>query len=227
MFEKVLIANRGEIALRVIRALQELGIPSLAVYAQDDADAPHVKAADEAVALNASGPAAYLDGAHLLQIACEQGCDALHPGYGFLSENADFARACAAANVRFIGPTPTQLALLGDKAKARALAQQCGVPLMPGSQDVVTLAQAQDFFVQQQADGASGIMIKAIGGGGGRGMRAVTHVDEVAAAYERCRSEAQAAFGVDGVYVERLMTGARHIEVQILGDGSEWPLALG
>ena len=227
MFEKVLIANRGEIALRIIRALQELGIPSLAVYAQDDADAPHVKAADEAVALNASGPAAYLDGAHLLQIAQTHGCQALHPGYGFLSENADFARACAAANVRFIGPTPTQLALLGDKAKARALALQCGVPLMPGSQEAVTLAQAQDFFAQQQADGASGIMIKAIGGGGGRGMRAVTHVDEVPAAYERCRSEAQAAFGVDGVYVERLMTGARHIEVQILGDGSEWPLALG
>ena len=227
MFEKVLIANRGEIALRIIRALQELGIPSLAVYAQDDADAPHVKAADEAVALNASGPAAYLDGAHLLEIAQTHGCEALHPGYGFLSENADFARACAAANVRFIGPTPAQLALLGDKAKARALAQQCGVPLMPGSQEAVTLAQAQDFFVQQQADGACGIMIKAIGGGGGRGMRAVTHVDEVAAAYERCRSEAQAAFGVDGVYVERLMTGARHIEVQILGDGSEWPLALG
>ena len=227
MFEKVLIANRGEIALRILRALQELGIPSLAIYAEDDADAAHVKAADEAVALNASGPAAYLDGAHLLQIAREQGCDALHPGYGFLSENADFARACAAANVRCIGPSPEQLALLGDKAKARALALQCGVPLMPGSTEAVTLAQAQQFFAQQQEGGASGIMIKAIGGGGGRGMRAVTHADEVAAAYERCRSEAQAAFGVDGVYVERLMTGARHIEVQILGDGSEWPLALG
>lgn len=227
MLKKVLIANRGEIALRIIRALQELGIPSLAIYAEDDADAAHVKAADEAVALNASGPATYLDGAHLLQIAREQGCDALHPGYGFLSESADFARACAAAGVRFIGPTPAQLVLLGDKAKARALAQQCGVPLMPGSTEAVTLSQAQQFFAQQQADGASGIMIKAIGGGGGRGMRAVTQADEVAAAYERCRSEAQAAFGVDGVYVERLMTGARHIEVQILGDGSEWPLALG
>lgn len=227
MFEKVLIANRGEIALRIIRTLQELGIPSLAIYAEDDADAAHVKAADAAVNLGASGPAAYLDGSHLLQIANENGCDALHPGYGFLSENADFACACAAANVRFIGPTPEQLALLGDKAKARALAQQCGVPLMPGSTEAVTLAQAQQFFAQQQADGASGIMIKAIGGGGGRGMRAVTYADEVAPAYERCRSEAQAAFGVDGVYVERLMTGARHIEVQILGDGSEWPLALG
>ena len=141
MFEKVLIANRGEIAVRIIRALQELGIASLAVYAQDDAAALHVNA-DEAVALNASGPAAYLDGAQLLRIAQEHGCDALHPGYGFLSENADFARACAAAGLRFIGPTPEQLALLGDKARARALAQQCEVPLMPGSQEAVTLEQA-------------------------------------------------------------------------------------
>ncbi|WP_347659421.1 biotin carboxylase N-terminal domain-containing protein, partial [Comamonas thiooxydans] len=182
MFKKVLIANRGEIALRIIRALQELGIASLAVYAADDAAAPHVQAADEAQALGASGPAAYLDGAQLLRIAQQHGCDALHPGYGFLSENADFARACAAAGLRFIGPTPEQLALLGDKARARALAQQCGVPLMPGSTEAVTLEQAQQFFARQQADGASGIMIKAIGGGGGRGMRAVTEAGEVAAA---------------------------------------------
>ncbi|MDR0214276.1 MAG: carbamoyl-phosphate synthase large subunit [Comamonas sp.] len=227
MFEKVLIANRGEIAVRIIRALQELGIASLAVYAQDDAAALHVTAADEAVALKSSGTAAYLDGAQLLRIAREHGCDALHPGYGFLSENAEFASACGAVGLRFIGPTPEQLALLGDKARARALAQQCQVPLMPGSQEAVTLDQAQAFFTAQRADGASGIMIKAIGGGGGRGMRAVINADDVAAAYERCRSEAHAAFGVDGVYVERLMTGARHIEVQILGDGSEWPLALG
>lgn len=227
MFQKVMIANRGEIAVRIARALQEMGITSLAIYAQDDADAMHVSAADEAVALEASGPPAYLDGSRLLQIALAHGCDALHPGYGFLSENADFARACAQANIRFIGPTPEQLALLGDKARARALALQCGVPLMPGSQESVTLVQAQSFFAQQHAEGASGIMIKAIGGGGGRGMRAVLSAKDVAPAYERCRSEAQAAFGVDGVYVERLMTGARHIEVQVLGDGSEWPLALG
>lgn len=227
MFEKVLIANRGEIAVRVVRALQELGVASLAVYAQDDAAAAHAAAADEAVALAASGPLAYLDGERLLQIARSHGCDALHPGYGFLSESADFAKACADAGLRFIGPTPEQLALLGDKARARALAQQSGVPLMPGSLKAVTLAQAQDFFATQKTGGATGIMIKAIGGGGGRGMRAVLDADEVAAAYERCQSEARAAFGVDGVYVERLMTGARHIEVQILGDGSEWPMALG
>jgi len=227
MFQKILIANRGEIALRIVRALRELGVPSLAVYAADDAQAPHVSAADAAVPLDASGPSAYLDGAHLLRIAREHGCDGIHPGYGFLSENAGFAQACADAGLRFIGPTPEHLALLGDKARARDLARRCGVPLMPGSSEAVTLEQAQAFFEAQQAGGASGIMVKAIGGGGGRGMRAVARAEDLPAAYERCRSEARAAFGVDGVYVERLMTGARHIEVQILGDGGAGPIALG
>ena len=227
MFQRVLVANRGEIALRLVRALQELGVASVAVYAQDDAQAPHVAAADVAVPLQASGPAAYLDGAQLLRIAHAQGCDALHPGYGFLSENAAFALACADAGVRFIGPTPAQLALLGDKARARALAQECGVPLMPGSAEAVTLDEARAFLAAQLAEGALGIMVKAVGGGGGRGMRAVCSAAELPAAYARCRSEASTAFGVDGVYVERLMAGARHIEVQVLGDGSARPLALG
>lgn len=227
MFQKILIANRGEIALRIVRALRELGVPSLAVFAADDAQAPHVSAADAAVPLDASGPSAYLDGAHLLRIAREHGCDGIHPGYGFLSENAGFAQACADAGLRFIGPAPEHLALLGDKARARDLARRCGVPLMPGSSEAVTLEQAQAFFEAQQAGGASGIMVKAIGGGGGRGMRAVARAEDLPAAYERCRSEARAAFGVDGVYVERLMTGARHIEVQILGDGGAGPIALG
>jgi len=218
MFHKVLIANRGEIALRIVRALRDLGIASVGVYADDDADAPHVRAADQAQALQATGPAAYLDGARLLAIARELGCDAIHPGYGFLSERADFAQACADAGLRFIGPTPAQLALFGDKARARALAQRCGVPLMPGSQGAVTLAQAQAFFAAQ---GGAGVMIKALGGGGGRGMRAVRSAEELPAAYARCRSEALAAFGVDGVYVERLMPKARHIELQLLGDGRQ------
>jgi acetyl/propionyl-CoA carboxylase alpha subunit/acetyl-CoA carboxylase carboxyltransferase component len=216
VFKKVLVANRGEVALRIVRALRELAIASLAVYADDDAQAPHTHAADAVLALGASGPAAYLDGARLIAIACEQGCDAVHPGYGFLSERADFASACAAAGLRFIGPTSEQLALFGDKARSRTLAQRCGVPVMPGSQQAVTLDEAQAFFAAQRG---AGVMVKAIGGGGGRGMRAVTSSDALAAAYERCRSEAKAAFGVDGVYVERLMTGARHIEIQIVGDG--------
>ncbi len=223
LFTKVLVANRGEIALRTVRALHDLGIASVAVYADDDAASPHVHAASAAVALGATGPAAYLDGARLIAIAQAQGCDAVHPGYGFLSERADFARACAEAGLRFIGPTPAQLALFGDKAQARALAQQQGVPLMPGTQAAVTLLEAQAFFAQHAH---AGIVIKAIGGGGGRGMRAVASADDLPAAYARCRSEAQAAFGVDGVYVERLMGNARHIEVQVLGDGRE-VIALG
>lgn len=223
LFHKVLIANRGEIALRIVRALQDLSIASVAVYADDDEEAPHVGAADTAVALGATGPAAYLDGARLITIARSQGCDAVHPGYGFLSERADFARDCAEAGLRFIGPTPEQLTLFGDKAQARALALRCGVPLMPGTQAAVTLEEATQFWHDQ---GGAGIVIKAIGGGGGRGMRAVQSADELPAAYARCHSEALAAFGVEGVYVERLMAGARHIEVQVLGDGRE-VMALG
>lgn len=216
LFTKVLVANRGEIALRTVRALHDLGIASVAVYADDDAASLHVQAASASVALGATGPGAYLDGARLIAIAQSQGCDAVHPGYGFLSERADFARACAEAGLRFIGPTPAQLALFGDKAQARALAQQQGVPLMPGTQAAVSLEEAEAFFAQHAQ---AGIVIKSIGGGGGRGMRAVSSAEELPAAYARCRSEAQAAFGVDGVYVERLMGNARHIEVQVLGDG--------
>ena len=217
MFKKVLIANRGEIAVRLVRALQDLGVGSVAVHARDDAQALHVRLADAAVALDATGPAAYLDIAALIGIARAQGCDAVHPGYGFLSERADFAQACADAGLVFIGPTPAQLALFGDKAQARALAVRCDVPVMPGSAGAVTLAEAQAFFAAQQQAGA-GVMIKALGGGGGRGMRAVPSTDELPEAFARCESEAR-AFGVEGVYVERLMVRARHIEVQVLGDG--------
>ncbi|WP_354339418.1 carboxyl transferase domain-containing protein [Variovorax paradoxus] len=218
MFSKVLIANRGEIAVRLVRALRDLGIASVAVHARDDTAALHVQLADTAVALDATGPSAYLDVAALIAVAKAQGCDAVHPGYGFLSERADFAQACADAGLVFIGPTPEQLGLFGDKARARALATQCDVPVMPGSAGAVTLAQAQAFFAEQHAQGA-GVMVKAIGGGGGRGMRAVLNAEELPEAHVRCMSEAKAAFGIEGVYVERLMRNARHIEVQVLGDG--------
>ncbi|MGJ7567906.1 carboxyl transferase domain-containing protein [Variovorax sp. GB1R11] len=219
MFSKVLIANRGEIAVRLVRALRDLGLASVAVHARDDAAALHVQLADTAVALDATGPSAYLDVAALIAVAKAQGCDAVHPGYGFLSERADFAQACADAGLVFIGPTPEQLGLFGDKARARALAVQCEVPVMPGSAGAVTLAQAQAFFAEQHAQGA-GVMVKAIGGGGGRGMRAVLSAQELPEAHARCMSEARAAFGIEGVYVERLMRNARHIEVQVLGDGT-------
>lgn len=220
MIHKVLIANRGEIAVRLARALRDQGLASVAVCARDDAQALHTRLADTTVALDASGPAAYLDIAALVQVARQQGCDAVHPGYGFLSERADAAQAFADAGVSFIGPTPAHLALFGDKAAARALAERCEVPVMPGSPGAVSLSEAQAFFAAHALEGR-GVMVKAIGGGGGRGMRAVLQAADLPGAYERCRSEARAAFGVDGVYVECLMPRARHVEIQVLGDGRE------
>ncbi len=215
MFRKILIANRGEIALRLVRAVGDLGAASVALYARDDADAPHVRHANEAVALDAGGPSAYLDIERVIAIARDRQCDAVHPGYGFLSERADFAQACAQAGLAFIGPTVEQLQLFGDKARARALAARCGVPLLPGSDGATTLEQVQAFFAAQAG---AGVMIKALGGGGGRGMRAVLDAADLPEAYRRCASEAR-AFGVEGLYVERLMLHARHVEVQVLGDG--------
>ncbi|MGB3071389.1 MAG: carboxyl transferase domain-containing protein [Ottowia sp.] len=218
MFRRILIANRGEIALRIIRAAKDLDVESVSVYSKDEASAAHPALATQAVSLAGSGPGAYLQIDELIRIAQAHDCDAVHPGYGFLSERADFASACTQAGLKFIGPTPRQLALFGDKAAARALAVSQNVPLMPGSQGAVTLEEAQAFFAAQNG---AGIMIKAIGGGGGRGMRAVAQSSELAEAYARCTSEARSAFGVDGVYVERLMARARHIEIQILGDGHD------
>jgi len=219
MFTKLLVANRGEIAVRVIRAAQDMGIHTVAVLARDDAQALHGALADETVALDVTGPAAYLDGAALIGIALKTGCQAVHPGYGFLSERADFAQACADAGLVFIGPTPEQLALFGDKAQARLLASRHGVPLMPGT-GVASLADVQAFMAAQRAiDPACGVMIKAVAGGGGRGIRAVHDAADLTEAYTRCTAEALAAFGVGDVYAEKLITRARHIEVQVLGDG--------
>ena len=183
-----------------------------------------MRLADVAVALDATGPAAYLDAARLIALARQSGCDAIHPGYGFLSERADFAQAVIDAGMVFIGPTPAQLALFGDKAAARGLAERCGVPLLPGSTGAISLHQAQAFMAAQPA--GSGVMLKAIGGGGGRGMRAVLTAEDLPQAFARCASEARAAFDIDGVYVERLMPRARHLEVQLIGDG-EAVLSLG
>ena len=216
MFRRILIANRGEIALRIIRAAKDLDMESVSVYSKDEAVAPQVALATRAAPLAGAGPEAYLQLEELVGIAKDHDCDAVHPGYGFLSERADFASACAQAGLKFIGPTPSQLALFGDKAAARALAVSQGVTLMPGSQGAVTLEEAQDFFAAQNG---TGVMIKAIGGGGGRGMRAVMQAPELPEAYARCTSEARSAFGVEGVYIERLMARARHIEIQVLGDG--------
>ena len=217
MLQKLLIANRGEVAIRVAQAATELGIASVAIYADDDAHALHVRRAREAVALGGSGAAAYLDGARIIAIARDTGCDAVHPGYGFLSEHAGFARACLAAGLRFVGPRPEALELFGDKAAARRFAAGCDAPVLPGTNHATSLAEAHDLLRAQGPGGA--IMIKAVAGGGGRGVRAVTSAGALDDAYARCRSEAQAAFGKGEVYIERLLPRARHIEVQIAGDG--------
>jgi acetyl/propionyl-CoA carboxylase alpha subunit/acetyl-CoA carboxylase carboxyltransferase component len=216
--QKLLIANRGEIAVRIARTAAEMGVPTVAVYSEDDAASLHTRKADEAVALKGSGPGAYLDIAQVVAAAKAAGCDAVHPGYGFLSENAAFARACAEAGLTFVGPTPETLELFGDKGRARALAQQCGVPVLPGTDGPTTLDQAQAFFAGLGKGGA--VMVKAVAGGGGRGMRPVMEASELAAAFERCASEARAAFGNGDLYVEQFLPRARHIEVQVVGDGA-------
>ncbi|MEZ5650984.1 MAG: carboxyl transferase domain-containing protein [Burkholderiaceae bacterium] len=215
---RILIANRGEVAVRIARAAGELGIGVVAVHSRDDAASAHVGQADEVVALAASGARAYLDVDAIVAAARDTGCDALHPGYGFLSENPSLARRCADAGIRFIGPSPEVLELFGDKTRARALAQACAVPLIAGSEGPVTLGQAHEFFASLRPAGA--MMIKAVAGGGGRGMRAVLAAGEIDEAYARCTSEAKASFGHAEVYVERLIPSARHIEVQIVGDAS-------
>ena len=215
--KKLLIANRGEIAIRIARTAAEMGVETLAVYSTDDAASLHIRTADAAHALQGAGPAAYLDAGQLLQIARESGCDAVHPGYGFLSENAGFARACAQTGLTFVGPSPETLELFGDKGRARALAAQCDVPILAGTAGGTSLAAARLFMESLGPGGA--VMVKAVAGGGGRGMRPVRSPDELTNAFERCASEAQAAFGDGSLYVEEFLPHARHVEVQIVGDG--------
>jgi len=215
--KKLLIANRGEVAIRIARAAAALDIPTVAVYSEDDADALHVRLADESHALDGRGARPYLDIHQMLSAAQAHGCDALHPGYGFLSESAAFAEACAAAGLMFVGPSPEALRLFGDKGQARALARRLGVPVMAGTDGPTTLAQAREFMAS--LGGGNAVMAKAVAGGGGRGMRVVRHADALAEAFERCRSEAMAAFGNGDLYLERYLPAARHIEVQVLADG--------
>ena len=212
--KKLLIANRGEIAVRIARTAAEMGIATVAVFSQDDAASLHIRKTDAAVGLTGSGPVAYLDIDQMVAAAKDAGADAVHPGYGFLSENAAFARACAAAGLTFVGPTPETLELFGDKGRARTLAQQCGVPVLAGTDGPTSLEQAQAFLAAKGP-----VMVKAVAGGGGRGMRPAATLEELDQAFERCSSEAKAAFGNGDLYVERFLTRARHIEVQIVGDG--------
>jgi acetyl-CoA carboxylase biotin carboxylase subunit len=217
---KVLIANRGEIACRVMRACRELDLPTVAVYSEADRDAVHVRMADEAVPIGPP-PAkdSYLRGEKILEAAKVTGADAIHPGYGFLSENAAFAEACAAAGLTFIGPPASAITAMGGKTSARALMQAAGVPVVPGDNG----AGGKGFATFEEARAAAGrigypVMLKAAAGGGGRGMRLVETEDKLEAALAGAKRESKAAFGDDTIYLEKAIVRARHIEIQVFGD---------
>ncbi len=216
MFNKILVANRGEIALRVLRACKELGIRSVVVFSDADSNSLHVKYADEKV--NIGHPItrkSYLNSAKILQVAKEKGVDAIHPGYGFLAENASFARACEENGIRFIGPSSDCISLAGDKAKAREVVRRAGVPVIPGSSDSV---RDENEAVDVAREIGYPVMLKASGGGGGRGMRIANNDDELRNEYRIASGEARVAFGNPNIYVEKYLEKPRHIEIQILCD---------
>ncbi|MEX2236915.1 MAG: biotin carboxylase N-terminal domain-containing protein [Dehalococcoidia bacterium] len=218
MFKRVLVANRGEIAVRIIRTLRRLGIASVAVYSDVDATALHVRCADRAIYIGESPPAeSYLDGEAILEAALESGAEAIHSGYGFLSENAEFAEACAEAGIVFIGPSPEAMRSMGDKVQARRLMSAAGVPVVPGYDGADGRAGALEKAV---AEIGFPLMVKAAAGGGGRGMRVVRVEDELQPALEAANREATAAFGDGRLFIERLIEGGRHIEAQIFGDNT-------
>ncbi|HNW58231.1 MAG TPA: acetyl-CoA carboxylase biotin carboxylase subunit [bacterium] len=225
MFKKILIANRGEIALRIIRACKELGIATVAVYSEADANSLHIRFADEAVCI---GPApshkSYLNIPHIISAAEITNAEAIHPGYGFLAENAHFADICNSCGIVFIGPTPEVISLMGDKARAKETMIAAGVPVIPGSDGVVHSIKAATDIA-----GRVGypVIIKAVAGGGGRGMRVVQYAHELANAYSTAQAESKAAFGNDELYLEKYFESPRHIEVQILGDNFGNCVALG
>jgi acetyl-CoA carboxylase biotin carboxylase subunit len=216
MFRKVLIANRGEIALRVIRACRELGLATVAVYSEADHESLHVRFADDDVCI---GPAparlSYLRIPALIAAAEITGADAIHPGYGFLAENAEFAETCAASGVTFIGPTAEQIRAMGDKAMARKIAQEVGIPVVPGSKGAVGDAAE----AQRIAEGIGfPVLIKAAAGGGGKGMRVAHEPESFGQAFQLARNEALAAFGSSEVYLEKYLARPRHVEIQVMGD---------
>ena len=223
--QRLFIANRGEIAIRIAQTAADMGIETVAAYSEDDSQSLHTRVCDQAVALDGTGPAAYLDIAGIVAAAKTAGADAVHPGYGFLAENGDFARACAEAGLTFVGPSPESLDLFGDKVEARRLAAEIGVPLLPGTDGPTLLDVAQAFFAG--LDTGTSAMLKAVAGGGGRGMRLVHNEEDLAEAFERSQSEARAAIGRSDVFIEQYLPHARHIEVQVVGDGTGAVMALG
>ena len=223
--KKVLIANRGEIALRVIRACKELGLKSIAVYSKADAEALHVRYADEAVCIGpASSTESYLKPDRIMAAAEVTGADAVHPGYGFLSENALFSAICADNDIKFIGPTPETIELMGDKSRAKDQMRAAGVPVVPGSDGVVPSIEAGKRIAESIG---YPVMIKASAGGGGRGMRAVMDAADFELQFQAAQAEAEGAFGNSDIYIEKLLQNPRHIEIQVMGDGKGTTLHYG
>lgn len=216
MFQKVLIANRGEIAVRVIRACRELGIRTVAVYSEADSEALHVKLADEAYCIGPkTSKESYLNVTSIMSVATKVGADAIHPGYGFLAENADFAEICAACNITFIGPDPEAIVKMGDKATAKDTMKAAGVPTVPGTEGLIEdIAEA----IQTANEIGYPVMVKATAGGGGRGMRVAVDDADLEKAIRQAQNEAKTAFGNPGVYLEKFVEGPRHVEIQIMAD---------
>src|SRR6476659_4892085 len=224
MFQRVLVANRGEIAVRVIRALHELGIEAVAVYSTADEHAQHVRLADRAVRIGpASATRSYLSTPAIIAAATTTGCEAVHPGYGFLSEDGDFVRACDDNDLVFIGPPADVMEKMGDKALAKAEMRAAGVPLVPGTEGAATLGEARI----AASELGYPVLLKAAAGGGGRGMRLVTAPEEIAEAYSRASAEAEAAFADGTLYVEKAITPARHVESQVMCDAYSGVLTCG
>ncbi len=216
MFKRVLVANRGEIALRVIRACRELGIETVAIHSEADASGLHVRAADTKVCVGpADSSLSYRNIPNVLSAAEITGVDAIHPGYGFLSENAHFAEVCESIGIKFIGPSSENIALMGDKAKAREIVAKRGLPVTPGSPGEL---RSEEEALQAAKQIGFPIIIKATAGGGGRGMRVVSRVEDLSRAFQAAQAEAKSTFGNDGVYLERYFLEPRHIEVQIMAD---------
>ena len=225
MFQKVLIANRGEIAIRVARTLKEMGIGSVAVYSEIDRDAPHVRAADEAFLIGPAVPAeSYLNIAKIIETAKEAGAEGIHPGYGFLAENAEMARACDEAGITWIGPPPEAIEAMGSKTKAREIMEQAGVPIVPGSTEV---AKDIDAARKQAEEAGYPVACKAAGGGGGKGFRVAMTPDDLQEAFEGSAREGEKFFSDDRVYIERYLEDPRHVEVQVLADGQGNVIHLG
>ncbi len=225
MFKKILVANRGEIALRIICACKELGIRAVAIYSEADRNSLHVRFADEAICIGPPQLAlSYLNIPAVISAAEIANVDAIHPGYGLLSENANFAEVCEACHIKFIGPTPDVIRLMGEKEKARAAMKQHGVPILPGSDGVVASAEEAREWARQVG---LPVMLKATAGGGGRGMRIVRNEDELPGLYRQAQSEASAAFGNGDLYLEKYVERPRHIEFQVLGDEHSNVVSLG